>query len=189
MGKKVTIYESDNEAIANGHIFNHVKGYADVDEDRGEVTITDTPEGFAKIKDRFHFSIDSNNSDAGLAFNFGLILAVIIFLGVCIVFIPKFWVDLFDQFDEYFVECSVILVAGIITIIVAYRNGFKSGLSVATLIITVFEVFNNWHNLTHWDTPFDFFYIPMIPIMAAIGGAIPAGIGAIARKIYDFFKR
>ncbi|MBE5912026.1 hypothetical protein [Pseudobutyrivibrio sp.] len=176
--KKVTIYESDGEAIKNGRIFNQVKGYAYIDEDKGEVTFTDTPAPFAKIKDRAYFNVEKMSGSKGIAPEntgdlvvFGIMLVVILMF---IIAIPISWKQLFEDYSEFPLEASLMVGVAIISMIVAYFKGFKMGVLTSAILGTLTAIIMDG---------FSWWFVFFMPIIDAGFGVIPSAIGFVIRKI------
>ncbi len=181
--KRITVYESDNEALSNGRLYNQAKGYAYIDEDNKEITITSHPGDYAKVVDRIPIDVENkepsapfaeNGVDVGNLVGYGLMaLAALLFIFA----IPMTWKNLFRDFGEFPLECSFWVITAIISLVISTFKGFKAGIVTAAAVGSVFEMIYN-HEIG-WA------YFTVFPIMFAGFGVIPSGIGFLIKKIKD----
>ncbi len=192
--KRVTIYENDGEALRNGHIFNQANGYAYVDEDSGDITFTDSAAPYSRVTGKGHIDFDKGPGNGNYAANgaytggnvgnivtFGLMfLAIVIF----VMAIPMSWKQLFEDFDEFPEECTLMVITAIISMIVAVYKGFKAGIITSAVVATLIEMGISLYN----GDGVSFWHFTAFPIVFAGFGVIPSTIGFVIKKVKDKFK-
>lgn len=192
--KRVTIYENDAEALRNGHVFNHAKEYAYVDEDSGDITFTDSAAPYSRVTRKGHIDLERGTGsgnymssgaytggNAGDLVAFGLMFfAIVIF----IVAIPISWKQLFEDFDEFPAECTLMVITAIISMIVAVYKGLEAGIITSAVVATLIEMGISLYN----GDGVSFWHFTIFPIVFAGFGVIPSVIGFVIKKVKDKFK-